>query len=100
MALVRAGGVREVARVALLGGYGHDLTAEAEHRARARGRDVGAPHVVRAVLDVGDEARARLDEVGGDTQRELRALLRCRVVEVQPARLLVDDLAPAGDRAD
>src|SRR4029077_10322998 len=38
VALVRAGRLRQVAWVTLLGGHGHDLAAEAERDARAGGR--------------------------------------------------------------
>ncbi len=84
----------QVARVALLGRHGDDLAPELEHRPGPARREVG----VADVLDALHEPGARLPEVGGHGNREALRRAGGGIEQVQPAGLLVDDLAAPGRR--
>ncbi len=90
--VVDAGRLGQVAGVSLLGRHGDDLAAVLEHGAGAAGRNVGAADELRRALQV---SRAQLGQVRGHADPQPRAL-RCGGVEqVEVARPLVDQPAPA-----
>jgi hypothetical protein len=94
-AVVRAGGLGEIARLTLARGHDHDLAAILERRALQVRR---AGHVAH-VLGIAHPARARLAQVraGRDMEGHIAA---AGSEDVQPPGLLVNDAAVAGAGVD
>jgi hypothetical protein len=91
---VRAGRLRQVARLALLGRHGEDLTAGLEGGAHAGGRQHGAAHHAHDLLRL----RSRPWKVSRHLNRQPARLLRRQVEQMQIAALLVDDGVARGGR--
>ncbi len=87
VALVHAGGLRQVPRRAVLGGHGEHVAARAEERPAAVGRDLEVRHHLAHV----DQGRPPAVEILGDGDRHLRRLLGREVEPVDVAAVLEHD---------
>ena len=92
---MRAGGVRDVARVALFDRHGDELAAVLEHGARPGGGELRVADPVRAL----GPARAQRAEIGGGADLQARGRSPGQRQAVQIAGLLIDDaIAVRGGR--